>query len=173
MPEQPFDSDGSSDRVPYLDFDANRVVQIPRNELASNAMQVRIRGMEDLVWVVPEELRPGPVQHKPFTENVRDYLRQIQSAFGEHRNLTLEEWEDGFRRDASPEIEIAVWSHAAAVYVQFTAGESCADRRADVYRCITTCMTTQYESVWDILRPHTLDRSEAEMIVNRYFRKDA
>jgi hypothetical protein len=50
------------------------------------------------------------------------HVRQIQAAFAEHRQLTFEEWEEGFRRDANPEREIAIWSHAADVYITF-AGE--------------------------------------------------
>ena len=163
----------SSDTVPFCDFDGGRVVRIPRSELASNAVQVQIQGIEGLVWVLPDELQPSPHQHEPFTEEIRDYLRYIQSAFAEHRDLTLEQWEDGFRRDANPEREIAMWSHAADVYAQFTDGESSADRRIDVYRCIVTCMTTSPDCVWDMFRPETLDQSEAEDIVNRFHGRDA
>ncbi len=168
-----FRGNGTADSVPFYNFDAGRVVQIPRSELASNAVQVQIQGIKGLVWVLPEKLQQGPHQHEPFSEEIRDYLRQIESAFAEHRELTLEEWEDGFRRDATPEREIAIWSHAADVYVQFTDGDSSADRRADVYRCIVTCMTTSPDSVWDILRPQVLDRADAEEIVNRFYGRDA
>ncbi|MEM6473542.1 MAG: hypothetical protein AAF802_28540 [Planctomycetota bacterium] len=166
-----FGNSDASDTVPFYDFDAGKVVRIPRCELSSSAIQVQIRGMDGVVWVLPDKLQQGSHQHGPFSEEIRGYLRQIQAAFAEHRDLTLEEWEDGFRRDATPEREIALWSHAADIYEQFTDGESSADRRADVYRCIVTCMTTGPDSVWDVLRPQTLERSFAEEVVNRFYGK--
>ena len=162
---------GGGDTVPLYDVESGNVVQIPRSELSSHAIQAQIQGMDGLVWVLPEQLQEGPVRHEPFSEEIRDYLRHIQSTFAEHRDLTVEEWEDGFRRDLTPESEIAIWLHAADIYLQFTADEASPERRDEVYRCLITCMTTSSESVWDILRPQMLDHSEAEQIVDLYFGK--
>ena len=118
------------------------------------------------------KMQQGAIRHEPFSEEIRDHLRHIENAFAEHCDLTLEEWEDGFRRDVSPEREIALWLHAADVYVQFTADESSPDRRTDVYRCIVTCMTAGPDSVWDVLRPQTLDQAEAKQLVDRFYGKD-
>jgi hypothetical protein len=163
----------TADTVPFYDFDAGSVVQIPRCELSSNAIQVQIQGMEGLVWLLPDKLQSGPIKHEPFTEEIRDYIRHIQVAFSEHRDLTLDEWEDGFRRDSTPEREIALWSHAADVYLQFAAEETSKERRDDVYRCVVTCMTTSPNSVWDVLRPKALNTSEARQVVNRFYGQDA
>jgi hypothetical protein len=161
----------SSETVPFYDFDARSVVQIPRRELSAGAIQVQIQGMDGLVWVLPDQLQQGPIQHPPFDDDIRDYVRQIRTAFAEHRDLTLDEWEEGFRRDANPEREIAIWSHAADVYVQFTANERSHDRRRDVYRCIVACMTTSPDSVWSVLEPQALDRAEAKSVVDRFYGK--
>jgi hypothetical protein len=55
-------------------------------------------------------LRQGEIRHPPFDEELRAYIRDIQAAFAEHRDLSFEEWEDGFRRDAHREREIAGFS---------------------------------------------------------------
>ncbi len=104
-----------------------------------------------------------------FDESVRAYIRQIQAAFAEQRPISFAEWEEGFRREANHEQEIAVWSHAADIYTAVTANELSADRRRDVYRCIVTCLTTGPDAVWHVLRPEVLSRDEAEQIVNRFF----
>lgn len=163
----------SSDTVPFYDFDVRSIVQIPRRELRPGAIEVQIQGIDGLVWVLPDQLQQGAIQHKPFNQELRDYLRHIQTTFAEHRDLTLDEWEDGFRRDANPQREIALWSHAADVYAQFTVEEPSADRRVDVYRCIVACMTTGPDSVWSVLEPHALDRTEAKRVVDRFYGKDA
>lgn len=168
-----FAKPSSPDTVPFYDFDVKSVVQIPRRELSPGVIEVQIQGIEGLVWVLPDQLQQGPIRHEPFSDEIRDYLTRIRTAFFEHRNLSIDEWEDGFRRDASPEREIALWSHAADVYVQFTSDEPLHDRRVDVYRCIVACMTTSPDSVWSVLEPQALNKSEAKRVVDRFFGKDA
>jgi hypothetical protein len=157
--------------VPFLDVEARRVVRIPASELRPGVIQVRLQGSDEVVWALPQQLQQGEVKHPEFNEGVRNYIRQIQAAFAEHRPLSFAEWEEGFRRDANPEREIAIWSHAADIYTAFAANELSADRRRDLYRCIVTCMTTGPDAVWHVLRPVVLSREEAEQVVNRFFGK--
>ena len=163
----------SPDTVLFYDFNVKSVAHIPRGELSPGAIKVQIQGMDGLVWVLPAQLQPRPVRHEPFDDDIRDYLRQIQTTFAEHRDLTLAEWEDGFRRDANPKREIAVWLHAANVYVQFAADEPSKDRRLDVYRCILACMTTGPDAVWSVLKPQALERAAAHRVVDCFYGKGA
>jgi hypothetical protein len=157
--------------VPFLDVEVGRVVQIPASELRPGAVQARLHGTNEIVWVLPEQLKPSGVKHPEFDEDIREYLRRIQPTFAEHRPLTFEEWEEGFRCDATPAREIAIWLHAADVYAEFAANEPDAARRRDVYRTLVTCMTTGPDAVWHVLRPDVLTREEAEKVVNRFFGK--
>jgi hypothetical protein len=163
----------SQEMVPFLDVEAGRVVRIPASELRPGAMQVRLQDSGEVVWALPEQILAGEVKHAEFDEGIRDYIRQIQDAFAEQRPLSFEEWEEGFRRDTNPEREIALWSHAADVYIAFTASEPSAESRRDVYRCIVTCMATSPDAVWHVLRPEVLSREEAGRVVNRFFGKRA
>lgn len=163
----------SQETVPLFDTKAGRVVRIPASELPPHAIQVHLQGSDEVVWALPEELRQGEIKHGELEEGVRDYIRQIQAAFAEHRAVSFEEWEDGFRRDANPEREIAFWLHAAEVYTAFAANEPAAERRRDVYRCVVACLTTGPDGVWQVLRPEVLSRAEAEQVVNRFFGKQA
>jgi hypothetical protein len=159
----------SEEMVPFLDAEAGRVVRIPASELRPGALRARLQGSDEVVWMMADQLHPGEVRHPEFEEGVRDYIRHIQAAFAEHRPLSFEEWEEGFRRDAHPDQEIALWSHAADVYVACTAGEGAPERRRDVYRCVVTCLATGPDDVWRVLRPEVLSRAEAEQVVNRFF----
>ncbi len=127
----------------------------------------------EVVWALPEQLHQSDVRHPEFDEGIRAEIRQIQAAFAEHRLLSFEQWEDGFRRDTNPGREIAIWSQAAAIYTAIAGGEPDAARRKDVYRCIVTCMITGPEAVWQVLRPEVLSRAEAGLVVNRFFGKQA
>ena len=155
--------------VPFYDFEAKRVVRIPAAELREGCVQVKIQGMNEVVWVAAEQLQMGPIRHPPFDAEARELIRRIQTAFAEHRDLSLEEWEDGFRRDANVEREIALWMYAGDVYRKFAADESSAERRRDIYRVLVACMTSRPDSVWNVLKPTALSRPEAERIVNRFY----
>jgi len=157
--------------VPYWDATSKRVIRIPKAELAPGAIQARMEGQQELVWLLPEDLQQGGHLHPPFQEDVLLYIRRIQSTFAEHRPISVEEWEDGFRRDANPTQEIALWIYSAEIYEEFTQGETLAARRADVWRVLVACLTTSSEGVYDVLRTSALSREEAERIVRRYFQK--
>jgi hypothetical protein len=157
------------DLVPFYDVSLRRVVQIPAAELRPGCVQARIQGVDGVVWLLPEETQIGEIRHPPFDEDLRSYIREIQAAFAEHRDISVEEWEDGFRRDVDPEREIAGFAYAADVYRRFTAKEESPKRRAEVYRLLVACMTTSPESVWHVVELTSLSRPEAERIVRRFY----
>ncbi len=159
----------SSEMVPFYDVDVGRIVQIPASELSPGAVRIQLHPSGEVAWALPEQLTFGDIQHPEFDEEIRDFIRRIQTAFAEHRPISFEQWEDGFRRDANPAQEIALWLHAADVYGAFAASEGDAVRREDIYRCIVTCLTTGPDDVWRVLRPTVLTREEAEQVVHRYF----
>jgi len=157
------------DLVPFSDVASGRVVHISP-ELRPGCVQARVQGIDKIVWLLPEQLQLGEIRHPPFDEGVRAYIRGIQAAFAEHRDLSFEEWEDGFRRDGHPEREIAGWWYAADVYRLFTADEPSAERRRDVYRLLIACMTTTSpDAVWHVVQFESLSRPEAQRIVRRFY----
>lgn len=159
--------------APFLDVESGRVVHIPVSELRPGSVQVQIKGSGQIVWALAEQLGPDDVKHVEFDELRRDQIRHIQALVAEQYPLSLEDWEDGFRRDAHPDQEIALWSHVAQVYAEFTHNELNADRRREIFQCLVACMTTGPEAVWKVLRPNRLSREEADRIVRQYFRRHA
>jgi hypothetical protein len=159
--------------VQFFDLDTGKVVTIPASELAPGAVQARVQGIEGIVWLLPDKLKQDRLKHPPFDEGVRKFIRQIQATFAEHRPITFEEWEDGFRRDTNPAPEIALWAHAAEVYTAFAGEEAAAERRWDVYRCVVTCMSASPDTIWRVLKTEALSREEAEAVVNRFYGKEA
>jgi hypothetical protein len=154
--------------VPFYDVPSRQLVHIPPSELRPGCIQARVEGIEGIVWLVPQDLSPGEVRHPAFGEDVLAYIRDIQEAFEEHRSLSVEEWEEGFRRDSQPLREIALWSHAADVYRLFGAGWP-EEWRRDLYRLIVACLTTSREAVWHVVKLSDLPRSQAERVVERFF----
>lgn len=155
--------------VPFYDTASGRVVQIPPAELRPGCIQARIEGVEGVVWVLPAEIQEGPIRHPPFDEEIRVYIRGIQAALAEHRDLTFEQWEEGFRRDADPEREIALFSYLADVYQLFAADEDSPERRREIYQLLIACVTTSPDSVWHVVKLAALSRDEGERIVRRFY----
>lgn len=159
----------SGNLVPFYDVPSRRVVRIPPSELRPGCVQARVEGIEGIVWLLPEQLQQSEIRHPPFDEEIRSHNREIQAAFAEHRDISFDEWEEGFRRDANPEREIAGFWYAADVYRSFTANEESPERRREIYRLLIACMTTSPDSVWHVVELELLSRSEAERIVQRFY----
>jgi len=164
----------NADTVRFYDFESQSVINIPRSELRPGLIQAQIEGIDGTVWVSPDRSTTVPVRHEPFDEEIRYAIRKIHDTFAEHRDLSLTEWEDGFRCDMEPAGEIALWLHAADVYTKFTESETSPERRSDVYRCIVACLTTvTKDNVWDVLELQIIDRLEAEQIVGCFYGKNS
>jgi hypothetical protein len=157
--------------VPFYDVGTRKVIRIPRKELAPGCMLVRIQGIgvDEPVWAAGVQYQPGPLLHPPFDEDVRKYIRQIQSAFAEHRPISVEEWEDGFRRDRNPTQEIALWMHAATIFTAFAGKESDATRRRHLYQVMIGCLTASPDAVKQVLPPGPLKDGEIDEVVRRFF----
>jgi hypothetical protein len=67
-----------------------------------------------------QRVRFSPHRHAPLSPDVRSRLEEIRAALSEVHSLPLDAWEDGFRRDAHPEREIALWLHTARAYERLT-----------------------------------------------------
>jgi hypothetical protein len=169
----------SSDRGPddrpvemvrFFDAPTGQVVRIPATELRPGILQARIEGVDGVVWVAPDQLEPNEICHPPFDGDLLASVRRIHATFAAHCSLTFAQWEEGFRRDADPEREIARCVHAVNVYTTFTQDESDPTRREDVFRTVVACLTASADSVWHVLQTQSLTRREAQRVIDRFFR---
>lgn len=162
-------SKASDETVECYDFETKKVVSISKNEIGSGFVQARIEGQDELVWVNASKLEPATIKHASFDQEARSYIQQLQRIFSEHYRLSVEEWEDGFRRDSNPEREIAIWLYSSEVYEMYSANLESAEARAELFRCILACMNTQRDAIWDVLEIEVLDRGFAEKVIARFF----
>lgn len=156
----------------YYDVENRRVLEVPVTEL-EGLMQACVEGIDGLVWIDPEKLplALGELKHPPFDEDIREYIRHIHTTFIEHRDLSFDDWEEGFRCDKNPAQEIALWSHAADVYSMFAKSEESLEHRKDIYRCIVVCLNTEFDDVWNVLRLSCLSHEEAAQVVSAFYGK--
>lgn len=165
--------DDAPERVRVFDFDTRRMSTIPAAELTPGMVCVRMDGVEGDVWVDGSRLQQNVFQHPQFSEEVRDRLRQLQAALGEVYPMSLEQWEDGFRRDRNPDKEIEYWLHLARTYARLTAPDdplgSTPERRRGVFQVLVGCGVAPREQVLSVAERGLLTREEAERILTAFY----
>jgi hypothetical protein len=60
--------------------------------------------------------------HYEFSLAQKERLEKIRLAVADAFPISQDDWEDGFRKDAAPEREIALWEHVAKFYAHFAGG---------------------------------------------------
>jgi hypothetical protein len=151
--------------VRVLDAETQQIITIPASELTPGMMRVRIEGVEGDVFVEAGTLETSPHRHPPFDEKTRDFLRQLQEALAEVRPKTVEQWEDGFRRDAHPDREMRFWAGVAACYRHFIEGKVHGHAvRQDIFRLVFVCLNTGPDAALATVNLAVLSRKRAGQI---------
>jgi hypothetical protein len=124
------------------------------------------------MWESPDQFEKDEYQHPPFSPAVRKLLATILETFKDIYILpvSLDEFEDGFRRDVHAEREIATWLHMAKVYRQFTDGRDLTMRKKlDIFAVVFVCANNGKENVFRTVPAPTLSRKRMTEIVNAFF----
>jgi hypothetical protein len=133
-------------------------------------VRVQMNGVQGDVWVEAARLQKSPYRHPPFSEAVRDHLRQIKAALDEVYPLSLEAWEDGFRRDQDAEREIATWVHIASLYTSLSSGEPMAlPAKRDTFQLLLSCANNPREQVLGVVQLQALTREEAQAVIAAFY----
>jgi hypothetical protein len=122
--------------------------------------------VEGDVFVEAGTLETSPHRHPPFDEKTRDFLRQLQEALAEVHPRTVEQWEDGFRRDAHPEREMQFWASVAGCYRHFTESKVYNSAvRQDIFRLVFVCLNNGPEAALATVNLAVLSRKRAGQII--------
>ena len=152
------------------DVETRSLYQIPDAELAPGMLQTRVQGIDGTVWVDASQLRRGEPKYFQFGEDLRDDIRAIKATFDEVYPQSLEEWEDGFRRDADPKREIDLWLHMANVFDRATEGKPLTlEQKRDYFRVIVACSNASCDKVLYVAKREVISREEAQDIVTLFY----
>lgn len=127
-------------------------------------------------WVKLSQMEEGPLLHPPFEDKgVRRLLRRIRGTLAEVEPLTVEQWEDGFRRDHHPDREIVTWLHIAAVYRHFTERRTRSrpslKHKQEVFQICLWCSLNGPQELQATADLSTPSWRAAEAIIRYYFDK--
>jgi hypothetical protein len=78
-------------------------------------------GSEQMVWIRPEELKQGPIQHQHLDE-LLPILRWQWRHVGDYATWcrSFEDWELGFMRDEHPGTEVGIFARATYAFLEFS-----------------------------------------------------
>jgi hypothetical protein len=108
--------------VRLYDPDTNTMQDIPARELSSDCLLVHVPGLSD-VYVEAQKLKAGKtVRHQELPEELRQRIRRLHAVIKDLYQEPLEEWEEGFKHDARPDREVAVWERIAETFRHFSKG---------------------------------------------------
>lgn len=65
------------------------------------------------------KLKPGPIRHESLPPELLEHVQAIYDVVGPYFDMTLEQFEIGFMRDAHPEREVAVWCSITAAWIAY------------------------------------------------------
>ena len=165
-----FDSNDDPEQVRLYDFDRQEVVRVPLRDLPAGWIKVHVEGIDGLVWVDPGRLKPNEHQHPPFERDVLELIEEIKLALDEVYPRSLEEWEDGFRRDRNPSREIAMWLRIAQVYKALTAARPLSlAAKQDYLKVLLACTMGPREEVLRGLRLSELSPQDAQQAIDAFF----
>ena len=66
-----------------------------------------------------DELIEGPIRHETLPCELVESIRVIHQILGRWLPDTLEEFETGFKRDAHPDVEVAMWSRISLAWIAY------------------------------------------------------
>ena len=156
--------------VRVYDPTTKTITEKPASQLTPNMIQAQVEGLDGVHWIHVGELKMGERKAESFPEEVRDYLREIKSKLDEVHAMTLEEWEDGFLRNAHPEKETALWLHVADIYNRFASDRNLSlEQKEEYFRVLGTCMNSSRERVLQLYSPQLISNREAEKIIVAYY----
>lgn len=152
----------------FYDCKTGQVNEIREEDLAPGMVQIERVGI-GTVWICDDQLtnlRKSPYRHPPFDEGILDILRGLKRALDLVHPMTLEEWEDGFRRDMNPEREIAIWMRIASAYRHCTVGRHYSiQQRIDFFNVILACSCNPTKHVLKVARFSAISKKQAAMAI--------
>ncbi|MCI5192070.1 MAG: hypothetical protein D3919_10240 [Candidatus Electrothrix sp. AW5] len=105
----------------------------------------------------------GPIRHSELPASLIERIQKFEKTFAEVYPVTHQEWLDGFKRDANPEREIAIWEQMASVYTRFLkAGDFDAGVREEAFGLLLVRSgTTDVEPLFSDLKHLTEDQARS------------
>jgi hypothetical protein len=159
--------------VRVFDNKTNEIRVIPMDELAPGMMMVNIT-LEDgtvqkNVWMDSNDINKGRILFtEPFTEEFLQTLAKLKLDLSEVYPLSMQQWENNFRKESAPQDEIKVWRKAADFYMLWIKPTHSLGQKKEILQIILLCTLNPSDSILKIVDLHFLARQEAGELINAF-----
>ncbi|HTI99799.1 MAG TPA: hypothetical protein VL527_13040 [Dongiaceae bacterium] len=120
-------------------------------------------------WIDPNKLQVGPIRHPNLTADQISRIQKLQKTFEEVDPSSLEEWSDGFKRDADPDRELTIWEDMATAYATFTATNALTlDGKKEVFKIALLRSAASEDKVLKNLKLQILTEKDARAIMSLF-----
>lgn len=117
----------------------------------------------------PRVLKKAPIRHDRLPAELIRRISMIRSAMNDVYPISMEEWVEGFQRDAHPSREIRVWEFIASNYLQIKSVVDLSNsEKREVFGSLLANSTGDHEEAVEILQklPPDKEKKVIEAIVN-------
>lgn len=155
--------------VTIHDMKTKVYTDIPAAELAPGMVEVQIEGGRR-AWVDASQIKMNnEFKHPPFEGKLRDDIIFIQKICSDFYGDSYKFWEDGFRKDQTPEKEIAIWMNIAKTFKKFGKIKSKITRK-EVFRLLSTCCNSD-PALLEMVFESTVLSEKAVRLISTYYYK--
>lgn len=152
--------------VRIFDFHTKTLTEIPESELAPGFVRAKVDGVDGEVYIDSSSGTKSDFRHPPFDAETGEVFAEFADIFAAVFPMTVDEWEDGFRRDMHPETEIDGWKRIAAAFLHFTGDKKMPDEaRKDCFRIILSCFNNGCSAALEVVELHRLSKARARGVV--------
>ena len=153
--------------VKIFNFETWKTTEIPAAELAPNMIRANVESVGE-VWIDSSKVQmASQYKHPPFNGEMKELMRMFKAKLDEVYPMTVEQWEDGFRKDANMERELEQWANIANAYGYFGANAP-KHQRKEVFNIILSIYNNGPDTALECVRLNNVPRAQAEQIVDHW-----
>jgi hypothetical protein len=120
----------------------------------------------------PKKVEPGPIRHANLTDEQISRVQRVQIIFSEVDPSPVEKWIEDFKRDVSPDRELAIWEEMASAYETFTGSKSLtSDGKKEVFQVVLMRSAAPEDEALKRLDLKILTEKDAREIMARFTKK--
>ena len=154
------------------------IYQIPADELAPGMIEVHFAHLGRTCWTeaskVCTQARLGAFRWPPFGPALRKKIGLIKKRLCKVYPLTFKEWEDGFRRDRFPEMEITLWLRLSEEYAtRVSLHRLNSAQSKELFHVLLQCLNGTGDHVMQTVQLKKFPRELAQQAVDGYFERRA
>lgn len=157
--------------VNFVDIPTNKVTRIPASELTNGMIMFVREGRENegVFWADAKYFKRNYVpKHPPFEGETKEQIEEIQMLLAEVHPLSYEEWEEGFRCDAHPLIEIKYWLRMGLNYYNVTKYRNYnLEQKKEIFSLCISIFQGWGQAKYILPELHYLSRQEAKRILEK------